>query len=107
VQGNLNKNGRVYGLGLGGVKLKQLFKSTATSRDSQEAGVLEKVIQLNNELITMAEINRRTKERNRHLEEKVMILSEQLSGVQNTLSEFTRSQQASGYRSHPPPFSRP
>ena len=67
----------------------------------------ETVTQLNNELSTMAEINRRTKERNRHLEDKVMILSEQLSGVQNTLSEFIRSQQASGSGSRLPPSSRP
>ena len=36
-----------------------------------------------------------------------MMLSEQLSGVQNTLSEFIRSQQASGFGSHPCPSSRP
>ena len=88
----LKQKERVYGLGSEGVKLKHLFKSTATSRGSQEPDVWETTIQLNNELSLMAGLNRRTEERNRHLEEKVMMLSEQLSGVQNTLSEFIRSQ---------------
>ena len=91
MQDNLNKKGRVHGLGSEGVKLKCLFKSTATSRGSQESDVRETVTQLNNELSSMVELNRQTEERNHHLEEKVMMLSEQLSGVQNTLSEFIRS----------------
>jgi len=52
------------------------------------------ITQLNNELSSMTELNRRTEERNRHLEEKVIMLNEQLSGVQNTLNELIRSQQA-------------
>jgi len=56
--------------------------------------VREMVSLLKNELTSMVEKNHRTKERNRHLEDKVMIYSEQLSGVQNTLNEFIRSQQA-------------
>ena len=107
MQGNLNKKGRVYGLGSEGVKLKHLFKSTATSSGSQEPDVRETVTQLNNELSSMAELNHWTEERNRHLEEKVMMLSEQLSGVQNTLSEFIKSQQASSSGSHSCPSSRP
>jgi len=71
----------VYGLGLEGVKLKHVFKSTATSKSSQGPNVRETVTQLNNELNTMAEINRRTEERNHHLKEKVMMLSERLNGV--------------------------
>jgi len=97
----------VYGLGLEGAKLKHLFKSIATSRGSQEPDVLETVTQLNNELSSMAELNRRTEERNCHLAEKVVMLSEQLSGVRNTLSEFIRSQQASGSGSRPHPSWRP
>ena len=88
----LKQKERVYGLGSEGVKLKHLFKSTATSRGSQEPDMREEITQLNNELSSMAEINCRTEERNRHLEEEVMILSEELSGMQNTLSEFIRSQ---------------
>ena len=86
VQGNLNKKGRMYGLGLEGMKLKHLFKSTSTSRGSQEPNVWQTVTQLNNELSSMTELNRGTEERNCHLEEKVMMLNEQLSGVQNTVS---------------------
>ena len=97
----------MYGLGSEGVKLKHMFKSTATSRGSQEPDVRQTVTQLNNELISMVKLNRRTEERNRHLEEKVMMLSEQLSGAQNTPSEFIISQQASGFGSHPCPSSRP
>ena len=97
----------MYGLGSKGVKLKHLFKSTVTSRGGQKPDVLEMVTQLNNELSTMAEINRQTEQRNRHLEEKVMMLSEQLSGVQNALSKFIRSQQASDSGSRPSPSSRP
>ena len=50
----------------------------------------------------MAEKNRRTEERNHHLVDKVMMLSEQLSGVQNILYQLIRSQQASSSRSSPP-----
>jgi len=107
VQGNLNKKGRVYGPGSDEVELKHLLKSTATSKGSQEPDVREMVTQLNNELSSMAELHRWTEERNRHLEEKVMKLSEQLSGVQNTLSEFIRFQQASGSASPPYLSSRP
>jgi len=39
VQGNLKKKERVYGLGSEGTKLKHLFKSTTTSRGSQELDV--------------------------------------------------------------------
>ena len=92
MQGNLNKKVSMYGLGSEGVKLKHLFKSIATFRGNQEQDVRETVTQLNNELSTMLKINCRTEERNRHLEGKVMMLSEQLNGVQNTLSEFIRSQ---------------
>ena len=107
MQGNVNKKGRVYGLGSEGMKLKHLLKSTTTSRGSQEQDVRETVTQLNNELSSMVELNRRTEERNRHLEEKVMMLSEQLSGVQSTLSEFIRSQQASSSGSRSPLSSLP
>jgi len=84
VQGNLNKKGRVYGLELEGVKRRHMFKSTTTSKGSrnQEPDVQETITQLNNELSTMVERNRITEARNRHLEEKVMMLSEQLNGVQ-------------------------
>jgi len=82
------------------MKLKQLFESTTTSRDSKEPNMRETVTQLNNELCIIAETNSITEEWNRHLQDKVMTLSEQLSGVQNTLSEW--SQQASGSGSHPP-----
>jgi len=36
VQGNLNKKGRVYRLGSEGVKLRHMFKFTATTKGSQE-----------------------------------------------------------------------
>ena len=107
MQGILNKKGHVYGLDSEEVKLKHLFKSSTTSKDSQEPDVRETVTELNNELNSIAKLNRRTEEQNRYLEEKVMILSEQLRGVQNTLSEFIRSQQASGSRSRPRLSSRP
>ena len=57
MQGNVNKKGRVYELGSEGVKLKNLFKASATSRGSQEPDVQETVTQLNNELSSMAELN--------------------------------------------------
>ena len=85
VQANYNKKGRVYGLGSEEVKLKHLVKSTATSRDrDQDPDVWATVTQLNSELSTMAE-------KNRHLEEKVTLLTSELSGTTDTFREFMRA----------------
>lgn len=78
MQANYNKKGCVYGLGLEGVKLKHLVKSTATSRDrDHDPDVRASVTQLNSELSTMAG-------RNRHLEIKVTLLTSELSGLKDT-----------------------
>ena len=90
----------MYGLGSEGVKLKHLVKSTATSRDRDpDPDVRASVTQLNSELSTMAE-------RNRHLEEKVTLLTSELSGLKDTFREFMRAQQASGSASRPRPSMR-
>jgi len=68
--------------------LRHVLKSIAPD-------VREMITLLNNELTSMTEKNGKTEERNRHLEDKVMVLSEQLSGVYDTLNEFIKSQQAS------------
>lgn len=100
VQANYNKKGRVYGLGSEGVKLKHLVKSTTTSRDRDpDPDVRASVTQLNSELNTMAE-------RNRHLEEKVTLLTSELSGLKDIFREFMRAQQASGSGSRPRPSMR-
>ena len=88
----------MYGLGSEGVKLKHLVKSTATSRDrDHDPDVRASVTQLNSELSTMAE-------RKRHLEEKVTLLTSELSGLKDTFREFMRAQQASRSGSRPRPF---
>ena len=55
----------------------------------------------------MAEKNHRMEDRNRHLEEKVMMVSEQLSRVESTLNNFIRSEQASDFGSYLPPTLHP
>ena len=45
-------------------------------------------------------------ERNRHLEEKVTLLTSELSGLKDTFREFMRAQQASGSGSRPRPSMR-
>jgi len=90
----------VYGLGSEGVKLKHLVKSTATSRGrDHDPDVRATVTQLNSELSTMAE-------KNRQLEEKVIVLTSKLSSLKDTFREFTRAQQASGSGSRPHPSMR-
>ena len=100
MQANYNKKGRVYGLGSEGVKLKHLVKSTMTSRDhDHDPDVRASVTQLNSELSTMAE-------RNRHLEEKVTLLTSELPGLKDTFREFMKAQQASESGSRPRPSMR-
>ena len=90
----------MYGLGSEGVKLKHLVKSTATSRDrDHDPDVRATVTQLNSELSTMAE-------KNRQLEEKVTVLTSELSGLKDTFREFMRAQQAYGSGSRPRPSMR-